>query len=122
MKRDWEAIRNILIAVEDMGPNQYLTLHDFVDSEEFPHAAIAYNAELLRSAGLVEGHNVSTLGPEQNDFSITSLTWEGHELFDAIRTDTIWNKTKESFVKAGASMTFELVKSVAIKAAQDLLT
>ena len=37
----------------------------------------------------------------------------GHEFLDAIRSDNVWAKTKETFTEQGISMTSELVKAVA---------
>jgi hypothetical protein len=61
------------------------------------------------------------IGACPHDFAAVRLTWGGHELLDAIRNDTIWNKTKESFLSKGLSMTFDLLKSVAISFATELL-
>jgi Hypothetical protein (DUF2513) len=41
------------------------------------------------------------------------LTWYGHELLDAIRNESIWNKTKSTFADKSDAMTFELVREVA---------
>jgi hypothetical protein len=40
---------------------------------------------------------------------------------DAIRNETVWNKTKQSFISKGLSMTFDLVKSVAISIATEIM-
>ena len=37
----------------------------------------------------------------------------GHEFLDAVRSDTVWSKTKRAFATNGVTMTFDLVKSVA---------
>ncbi len=65
-------------------------------------------------AGLINGEMTKTLGPGPYDFFAERLTWDGHEFLDAIRGDTIWQKTKNSFVSKGLSMTLDLVKSVAV--------
>ena len=62
-----------------------------------------------------------TLGPGPYDFFAERLTWNGHEFLDAIRSDTIWQKTKSSFLSKGLSMTFDLVKSVAVEVASAYL-
>ncbi len=48
------------------------------------------------------------------DFFLRSLTWNGHEFLDAVRDEKIWNKTKNIFIEKGSTMTFELLKAVAI--------
>lgn len=65
-------------------------------------------------AGLIHGQMSKTLGKGPYDILAIRLTWQGHEFLDSIRNDTVWNKTKDSFVSKGVSMTFELVKSAAI--------
>ena len=69
--------------------------------------------ELLIESGLVYGEMLNELGQGPHDFLVTRLTWKGHEFLDTIRSDTVWEKTKKSFLNKGISMTFELVKSVA---------
>ena len=64
-------------------------------------------------AGLIYENMSKTLGRHASDFMANRLTWEGHELLDAVRSDNVWEKTKKSFRKGGLSMTFDLVKSVA---------
>lgn len=118
MKRDWDLIRELLIRLDEKGPEKHhLNSEDF--NEERRHE-IAYQAELLEESGLIDAQIIKTTTGTP-DFFAHRLTWEGHELLDAIRNDTVWNRTKESFVSKGLSMTFDLVKSVAISVAKELL-
>lgn len=111
MKRDWDIIRSILVRVEEMPPEEgALQLSAFPIEQR---AAVSYHMELLIEAGLVSGKMSKTLGPGPFNFIAMRLTWQGHEFIDAIRSDTVWQKTKKSFVSNGISMTFDLVKSVA---------
>jgi len=119
MKRDWDTIRDILIRLEDKGPDE-----DSLELSNFPaeqRDEVLYHVELLEEADLIHGKIDKQIGPVSYNFIAVRLTWEGHELPDAIRSDTIWNKTKESFVSKGISMTCDLVKSVAIGLATDFL-
>ena len=119
MKRDWDTIREILTKLEEnTSANHTLQLSDFPSEQA---EKISYHAELLLEAGLVDGEMLKTLGGGPYDFFITRLTWYGHEFLDAINNDTVWEKTKKSFVSSGISMTFELVKSVATDAASSLV-
>lgn len=111
MKRDWDTIRDILTKLEDVTPEEgCLRLSSFPSDRA---AEISYHMELLMEAGLVSGQMSKTLGCGPYDFLALRLTWQGHELLDVIRSDTVWQKTKKSFVTGGISMTFDLVKSVA---------
>jgi hypothetical protein len=69
--------------------------------------------ELLMEAGLVSGKMSSELGRGPHDFLAIRLTWQGHEFLDTVRSDTVWQKTKKSFINQGVSMTFDLIKSIA---------
>ena len=111
MKRDWDIIRDILIKLDEKGPEKHsLMLSDFPGDQK---AEFSYNSEIMLEAGLINGQMLKTLGPEINDFLAIRLTWNGHELLDAIRSESVWTKTKEKFLKKGISMTFDLVIAVA---------
>ena len=76
---------------------------------------------LLFEAGLVHGQMSQTLGPSVKDFLAQRLTWDGHEFLDSIQSDTVWNKTKKVFTEQGVTMTIDLVRDVAKKAAASFL-
>ncbi|MBI5043198.1 MAG: DUF2513 domain-containing protein [Nitrospirae bacterium] len=119
MKRDWDTIREILIKFEGLAPDAGpLQLGDFPSEKAYEYS---YHVELLIEAGLIHGQMSKTLGHHAQNFLAQRLTWQGHEFLDAIRSDTVWNKTKTSFVKGGLSMTFDLVKEVAKDVAVALL-
>ena len=111
MKRNWDTIREILIKFEELDPEKgSLQLSDFPTDQAYEYS---YHVELLIDAGLIYGQMTKTMGRHAQGFLAHRLTWEGHELLDTIRSDNVWNKTKNSFIKGGLSMTFDLVKSVA---------
>ena len=111
MKRNWDTIREVLIKFEELDSEAgALQLSDFPSDSAYEYS---YHVELLLEAGLIHGQMSKTLGRHAQNFLAQRLTWEGHEFLDAIRSDTVWNKTKTSFVKGGLSMTFDLVKEVA---------
>ena len=119
MKRNWDQIREILIRLEEA-----TTTDDFLRLSSFPQERaheISYHVELLIEAGLINGHMSKTLGRGPHDFFVARLTWNGLEFLDAIRSNTIWQKTKSSFASQGLSMTFDLVKTVAIDLASTYL-
>lgn len=119
MRRNWDIIREILIRLEEKTDENYaLQLSDFPKERG---SEISYHIELLIEASLICGEISETMGCKVHDFIITRLTWKGHEFLDTIKSDTIWNKTKESFISKGLSMSFDLVKSVAVKIASDYL-
>lgn len=119
MIRNWEIIREILIKLEKMPPEQgSLALEDFPEEKAYEYS---YHVDLLMEAGLIHGEMSQELGSQASDFLALRLTWDGHEFLDSIRNDTVWNKTKTTFSKQGISMTLDLVKSVAIDIATSFL-
>ncbi|MEK8080154.1 DUF2513 domain-containing protein [Pseudomonas sp. XK-1] len=119
MKRNWDTIREILTKVEECTlPTDMVRLSNFPAERA---AEVSYHIALLMSAGLVNGQVSQTLGPEVKDFFARSLTWEGHEFLDAIRSDTVWTKTKKIFTDQGISMTFELISEVAKNTAASIV-
>ena len=119
MKRNWDMIRDILIQLEELSSEEgSLKLSSFPQDK---HAEISYHMELLMEAGLVNGQLSEEFGPGPEEFFATRLTWQGHEFLDAIRSDTVWQKTKKSFLSQGISMTFDLVKSFASDVAASYL-
>ncbi len=112
MKRNMDLIRMILIEVEG---------EEAVDLAEYSTEELVYHRSLVIEAGLCEGavHIGSGYLPE--GVVVHRLTWAGHEYLDSIRSESVWQKTKETFKNQGLSMTIDLAKTVAIKVATDLL-
>ena len=122
MKRDWDVVRDLLTQLEEL-PNRdhYVSLGNFQFSDKDAAYTISYHMELLIEAGLVEGKMRPVLGGGPINFTASRLTWAGHEFLDAIRSDTVWNKTKETFETKGLDMTFETIKAVAAAAMTTML-
>ncbi len=120
MKRDWDLIREILLKVEE----ECTSSTDEIDLSSFPDdraTEISYHARLLIEAGLVNGRMIDTYVSDLTNFEVESLTWEGHEFIDSIRSSKVWEKTKSTFVKKSLEMTFELVRSGATQIAATIL-
>jgi hypothetical protein len=61
----------------------------------------------------LEAENASTLA--RLSWIPKGLTWDGHEFLDAIRNDTVWNKTKRVIADKGGSIPFDVLKDLALK-------
>ena len=119
MKRNWDTIRELLTKVEECTlPTEVVRLSNFPKERA---AEISYHMILLIEVGLVTGFVDATISREAKDFTGQRLTWQGHEFLDAIRSDTVWNKTKKVFGDKGLEMTFDLIKSIATEAASAIL-
>ncbi|MDF2950541.1 MAG: hypothetical protein K0S18_124 [Anaerocolumna sp.] len=111
MKRDMDLIRKILFDLEkqsDGTPVYDLEIDGHSDKE------VAYHCKLLYDAGYVLNYDASYAdGDYLIGFGVGSISWDGHELIDTIRNDTVWNKTKDTVVKNGLSMTVDVIKEIA---------
>lgn len=100
MKRNFDIIRRALLEIEqspDVVNYSYET-----DGEE-----VVYQLRLLDQAGMIRGAG------DKDGYSALELTWEGHDFLDAIRSDTIWRKTKQKVSSTIGTASLEVVKAVA---------
>ena len=70
-----------------------------------------YHMRLLIESGLAIGGNVELTGG--SNAWLTRLSWEGHELLDKIRSDTAWNKIKETARIKGIDLGIDALKAIA---------
>ncbi len=117
MKRDMDLIRQLLLRIES-SDRGWRTAFDICG---YGRDETNYNLELLISQGFVDG-SINRLAGGNSLIAVRQLTWNGHELLDAIRSESIWAKTKEHIKAKGfQSVPIELVMSTAIKIAKELL-
>ena len=114
MKRDWDCIRAILVALEDkaeasgdMPPNAV---------EGFDRENVSYNMKIMIQAGLIEGIHKGELSGAR------AMTWEGHELLDKIRSEKLWNRIKTMARQQGIALSFQAVKILGTHALEHLLS
>lgn len=109
MKRDWDIIRELLLKAEELEPDKTISSKDYDTSRIH---IINYHTKLLYESGMIDAIDCCT--NDGDSYFINSLTWEGHDFLDSIRNDDIWNKTKSKVIEKGGTMTFDIVKAVAI--------
>ena len=110
MKRDMDLIRTILLAVE--GADERILDAGELASDSWSRVTVARHMELLINAGLAEGDVSEYIGGGVDAF-ISKLTWNGHDFLDAIRSDSVWEKTKATVAETVGSASFEVIKAVA---------
>lgn len=121
MKRDMELIRKILFKVEESeeadrhpGACVKITLgSDYPDEN-----VISYHICLLQDIGLLESDDASDF--QSHRCVIKGLTWQGHEFLDAIRHESIWEKTKER-IKEYREIPIAIIKEVAVSLIRETL-
>lgn len=115
MKRNWDTIREILFKTEELEPGRSLRLDDF---DQGRADEIAYHVNLLKESGLIKVSIMEFSGDAGIHFDLECLTWMGHDFLDAIRNETIWKKIKTVIAEKGGSMTFDVIKALAITLAK----
>jgi hypothetical protein len=107
MKRDMELVRAILLDIEANASPQG-GLNRAVSVDGYDKATITAHVELMiRDAHLIHGKMMKFNTGDET--MILGLTWRGHEFIDAARSDTIWSKAKNSILKHGSSVSFDLL-------------
>jgi len=114
MKRDMNLIRELLLQLEESKAEVYvsnLEVAGYSDEE------IAYNAYMMIDGGLAEGKQskeTNQMGDSRPvAVTLTNLTWEGHEFFDSIKNDTVWNNTLNYLKEKGGNIPFTLIPPIA---------
>jgi len=113
LKRDMDLVRKILFKVEEQ-VGTVCALNTSIQVEGYEVEAIAYHCEILCDAGLISFYEGLSYNENKVDmFQVGRLTWEGHELLDKIRNETVWNKTKSAIVTKGLPFAIDIIKEIA---------
>ena len=115
MKRDMELVRRILLEVEARPefPGGRLRL------DGYDGKVISNHVELLYEKGYIDAHK--TNDEDGWAWMPKRLKWEGHDLLDAFRDESIWKKTKQSLLAVGGAATIEITKAIAVRWAKEKL-
>ncbi len=109
MKLNWDTVRRILLAVEQLPDETSRITSDEMAGIDPVEAA--YHLRRLRDAGLIEGGCREAMGPAW--CYATGLTWAGHLYLDGIRSDTTWNRVKTAAREKGLDMSFNSITALA---------
>ena len=120
MQRDMELIRKILFAIEDKYVDIWLSSGE-IPIDGYDLKTIGYHCAVLHDAGLVEDYKGQYGDNELLGFGVGRLTWDGHEFLDKIRSDTVWNKTKDIIAKKGIPFVLDAVKGIATAVITDMI-
>ena len=117
MKRDFDLIRIILIkAEEESKPGTwYCPVVDGYDDE-----IVTHHIKLLGDKGYLKIKDLSS--KDGFDYRIIGITMEGYDYLDAVRRDTVWNKTKEMVKSKSLDLSFEVIKSAASSVITSMLS
>lgn len=113
MKRDMEMIRELLLTVEAApGVYEAVSLNDEASRTLFHHIVLLTEAGYLDSND--QGSTTRTLKKQ------IVLTWRGHELLDAIRSDDMWTLLKTRLPIEAGTVPFHIVEQYAYHLARQV--
>ena len=118
MKRDWNLIREMLLAIEDQTEGGKILRRLDIPSS-YPPAQVVGHLRLVNDAGFLEG-NVK-FHRDGVILVLHGLSWSGHDFLDTIWDNTVWEKTQEKAAQVGGSIALDTLKALAVKAAESLL-
>ncbi len=118
MKRDMDLVRTILKTCADA--TEPVDASVFVD-ETHSMQLIVYHFKIMSDAGLVESDINGTWNGSTIRASVKALTWDGNDFLDAVRSDSLWSKTKQRIAATVGSASFDVVKAVAVSLATTTL-
>lgn len=120
MERDMELIRKILFVIELKYVDEWLDNSE-LNIEGYDMKKIAYHCDILKDANLVSDYNDYYTGDGLYYFGVGRLTWEGHELLDKIKSDTVWKRTKDTITTKGIPFVLDAVKQIATAVTSELI-
>jgi hypothetical protein len=142
MKRDWDLIREQLLAIEEGKDFKATVLAEVPErapewrdnQTEADHNAamedyhkrserVFGHLQLLIESGYVDGIKVQQGLSNEYMFSLWSprLTMAGHDLLDTMRSKRMWETIKSTAKSKGLDLTFDTIKAIAAAAVKGLL-
>lgn len=127
MKLDYDCVRECLILLEDkLELNENLEFSTIVGDEIktelkeiFSLPTITYSLMKLEEADYIEASVIFDNGCVQF-VEVSDITCSGHEFLNSIRSQTVWNKTKNILSKIG-SASFAIISQVATPILNDFI-
>lgn len=119
MKRNWELIRKILVAIENLETIQQAVAD--TDIAGYAPEVVSYHMMLLYEAKLIKASCHSPSGGVVT-CNASQLTWAGHEFSDKIRSQGMWNKTLVFLRDKGIDLSFDTIKAAAAQVASNIIS
>ena len=112
-----------MLTFEDVPYGETPTMEYFIASERlqsYSNEDILYCTEKLTEADYIVLHRVKAWGlPFDGIFR--GITWEGHQFLDSIRSDTVWEKSKEKIKATVGSASLQIISALATSITTKLL-
>ncbi len=120
MKLDHECVRDVLLYLEENLEINNNVKASRIQIPEKTTEEIIYTCQKLMEASYINGSKVATLGGISDVF-IRSITWDGHQFLDNIRTPEVWQKTKGIATEIG-STSINILSTIASQVITSMIT
>jgi hypothetical protein len=112
MKRDMDLVRRILLALEayehGYAPEGFTIVG-------YDQEVIGHHVWLMEQGDLLTA-SATTVQRDGSPVALPgTITWDGHNFLDAVRSDTVWSKVKAVLKDKGISLPFTLLQELALK-------
>ena len=108
MKRDMDLVRNLLLATERA--DCAIDAMDLYD--EYSNDQVAFHVEMMTAHGLIDARCKYSHEGSPLIVKINGLTWEGYDYLDAIRSDSVWQRSKAAIKEAVGDAPLSVIKEV----------
>ena len=108
MKRDMDFFREILLEIEESGDPGLDPIAIHVAFISHTDKEINYHLELLQQSGFINAERI-TQTTVVIDWEVKGLTNKGHDLLDASRHGTIWQRAKDITISKGGNFTLNFL-------------
>ena len=113
-----DLVKAILLELEKNTPGRTYDSENF-EIEGFSPEMVHFHMYLMEQAGLIFAIDVTGGGPGGPEMIPVWLSWTGYEFLDAARNDGVWNKAKGMLSDKGLGMSFDVLKQLLLKLAQE---
>lgn len=113
-----DLVRSILLQAESAGCPLSLgqISHDGHTDEE-----TVFHIRLMEGRGLIGARVQTAWGGEVLMCEIESLTWEGLDFLDAVRSERVWSRVRRAISESVGDTTLDVVKSACATVASRLV-
>lgn len=124
MKLNHECVRNILLTVEQLEPDESITIDNYINYASlapYDEDEIVYAVERLIEAKFIPDDILEYYNGKAISFDLTALTWDGHAFLENIKNDSVWQKAKTVVAEKVSSTSLSIVADTASEIVKKML-
>ena len=121
MKLNPDCIRDILICLESLEYDSAYTIQSLVSKlPNYSYSELDYHCLQLSEANFIKAMIIDSGGYLPKTVKVFDLTYKGHQFLEEIRSDNVWNKTKDT-AKSVGSFSISTLSTIATEVITSLI-